>query len=93
MHALYVEVSADESTIAQARERLPREAVPRLRAQGAKSAFWLAPHSGIGVAVAMFDTEDEARQAAGHMNIGDQADADPGMIVLTIDVREVLAHL
>ena len=43
MHAVFIEVNADESHIATAHEQLPKTVVPMAQQAGAKSGYWLAP--------------------------------------------------
>jgi hypothetical protein len=45
------------------------------RDAGAKAGYWLAPQDGRGLAVVVFDTEDEARAAAARIEGGQAADA------------------
>lgn len=93
MFALFLEAEADESDIDWAREELPGEGAPRMKKLGAVSGWWLAPQSGRGVAVVIFETEQEARSAADKFHVGDQAGPVPQVSVRTVEVREVLAHL
>jgi hypothetical protein len=95
MYAVFTEVNADESQISAAREVLPQRAVPMARERGAKGGYWLAAQGGRGIAVVVFDTEDEARSAAAMFKIGEppMPDAPPGVTVRTVEVREVLASL
>ena len=94
MYAAFTEVNADESHIEAARDVLPKSAVPRAREAGAKAGYWLAPH-GRGVAVAVFDTEDEARAVAARLEVGKppMPDAPAGVTVKPVEVREVIASL
>jgi hypothetical protein len=92
MHAVFIEVNADESNIEAAREMLPNTAVPRVQEAGAKHGYWLAPQGGRGVAVALFDSEDEARKLADQMKPGEPAGTVPGVTFKTVEVREVLTH-
>ena len=91
--ALLLEVSADESDLDWAREGLPGEAVPRMLDLEAVSGYWLAPQGGRGVAVVLFETEDQARRAAAAFEVGGQAGPVPEVAFRTVEVREVLARL
>ena len=93
MYALLVEVNATESHIEAAREVLPQFAVPAAREQGAKGGYWLAPQGGRGVAVQVFETEEEAQKAAAMFQVGQppMPNAPEGVTVKTVEVREVLA--
>ena len=95
MHALFVEVNADESHTEQAREVLNRVAVPGARERGAKIGVWLAPAGGRGVSITAYESEDEALEAAKMFRVGEAPipDAPAGVTVRTVEVREVLASL
>lgn len=93
MYAVFSEVNADESHTAAGREFLPQRAVPVARERGAKGGYWLAPQNGRGVAIVVFDTEEEARTAGAMFRVGEppMPDAPEGVTVKTVEVREVLA--
>jgi hypothetical protein len=95
MYALFTEVNADESHIEAARDLLPKVAVPTAREDGAKAGYWLAPQNGRGLSVVVFDTEDEARAVAARFEVGKppMPDAPAGVIVKTVEVREVIASV
>jgi len=95
MYAVFTEVNADESVIEQGREFLPKFAVPAAREMGAKAGYWLAPQNGRAVAVVVFDSEGEARSAAGMFEVGKppMPNAPAGVTVKTVEVREVLASI
>jgi hypothetical protein len=93
MYALFAEVNADESHVEQARETLPKVAVPRAKEMGATAGYWLAAAGGRGVSVVLFDTEDAARAAAAPLKVGDEVGPIPGVTWKTVEVREVLAQL
>jgi hypothetical protein len=95
MHALFVEVNADDSHVEQAREFLNRVAAPGARASGAKGGFWLAPAGGRGVSITVYETESEARKLAKMFHVGQPpSDELPAEItVRTVEVREVLASV
>jgi hypothetical protein len=95
MYAIFVEVNATESNVEAAREFLPKVAVPSAREHGAKSGYWLAPYGGRGVTIVVFDTEAQAREAAGMFQVGQppMPNAPQGVTVKTVEVREVLAAL
>ena len=58
-----------------------------------KGGYWLAPQNGRGVAMVVFETEEEARTAAAMFRVGEppMPDAPEGVTVETVEVREVLA--
>jgi hypothetical protein len=93
MYAVFTEVNADESHVDRAREFLTQRAAPMVRERGAKGGFWLAPQGGRGVAVVIYETEAEARDAAAMFRVGESPmpDAPEGVTVRTVEVREVLA--
>ena len=95
MYAVFTEVNADESHTDAGREVLPQFAAPMARQVGAKGGYWLAPQNGRGVAIVVFETEDEARQAAAQFTIGEppMPNAPAGVTVKTVEVREVLASV
>ncbi len=95
MYALFIEVNADESHIEAARDVLPKSAVPMAREAGAKAGYWLAPQNRRGVNVVVFDTEDEARAVAARFEVGKppMPDAPAGVILKTVEVREVIASV
>jgi hypothetical protein len=94
MYALFTEVNATESHIEAAREFLPKFAVPVAREHGAKGGYWLAEQGGRGVAVVVFETEEEAQKAAAMFQVGQpppMPNAPEGVTFRTVEVREVLA--
>jgi hypothetical protein len=95
MYAVFTEVNANESHVDAAREFLPQRAAPMARERGAKGGHWLAPQGGRGVAIVVFETEDEARAAAEMFRVGEppMPDAPEGVTVKTVEVREVLAAI
>jgi hypothetical protein len=95
MYAVFAEVNADESRIERAREFLPQRAAQLASEFGAKGGYWLAPRDGRGVSIIVFETEQEARTAAGTLRVGEPPtpDAPEGVTVRTVEVREVLAAI
>jgi|KBSSwiStaDraftv2_1062776.scaffolds.fasta_scaffold201135_1 alkanesulfonate monooxygenase SsuD/methylene tetrahydromethanopterin reductase-like flavin-dependent oxidoreductase (luciferase family) len=95
MYAVFVEVSAEERHTEAAREYLPRTAATGAREAGAKGGYWLAPAGGRGVSIVVFDTEEEARNLAKRFQVGQppMSDAPEGVVVKTVEVREVLASV
>jgi hypothetical protein len=94
MHALFIEVDADDSVLERARRELPNTVVAAARSFGAQAGFWLAPQGGRGISITVFDTEEEARKVADMFTPGQPP---PGGIeevtVRTAEIREVIAHL
>ena len=95
MYAVFTEVNADESHTEAGRQVLNQTAAPTAKEAGAKGGYWLAPQNGRGVAVVVFETEDEARAAASMFQVGQPPlpDAPEGVTVKTVEVREVLASV
>jgi hypothetical protein len=95
MYAVFTEVNANESHVDAAREFLPQRAAPMARERGANGGYWLAPQGGRGVAMVVFETENEARAAAAMFRVGEppMPDAPEGVTVTTVEVREVLAAI
>ena len=94
MHAVFIEVNADESQADRGREAIKREAVPRARDAGARAGYWLTAQGGRGVAVVIFDSEDAAKRAAEPLRAGEAPPgAPPGVTFRTVEIREVLASL
>lgn len=94
MHAVVVEVNADERHVPQAREQLPLTAVVNARDAGAVAGYWLAPGgTGLGIGVVIFESEDAARAAAGRFEVGAPSGPIEEVTVRSVGVREVLAHL
>jgi len=94
MHAVFIEVNADESRADQAREAIKRGAVPRARDAGASAGYWLTAQGGRGVAVLIFDSEEVARRAAELLKVGEAPPEAPAEVTFrTVEVREVLATL
>ena len=93
MYRVFVEVTANESNVDRAREFLPQRAAQMAREFGAKGGYWLAPQSGRGVSIVVFESEEEARTAAGTLRLGEPPtpDAPGGVTIKTVEVREVLA--
>ena len=94
MHALFIEVTADESQAELHRESIERGAVPRLRDGGARAGYWLNAQDGRAVAVVLFDSEEAAKRAAEPLRVGEAPLGAPaGTTFRTVEVREVLASL
>jgi hypothetical protein len=92
MYAVIVEVNTNESHVEQARRRLPEVAVPHARELGARAGYWLSPSEGRGIAVMIFDQEQEARKAAEEYKDSVPL-GGPDVSVRSTEVREVIANL
>ncbi len=93
MYAVFMEVNADESHTATAREQLPKTRAPMAKQAGAKAGYWLAPQGGRGISVLIFDSEDDARKMAAQIKPGQPVGDIPGVTFKTVEVREVLASI
>ena len=95
MFAVLTEVNANESHTEAGREVLNSTAAPMAREHGAKGGYWLAPQNGRAIAVVVFETEQEARNAAAMFTVGEPPlpNAPEGVTVKAVEVREVLASV
>ncbi|MBA3744636.1 hypothetical protein [Sporichthya sp.] len=94
MYALLIEVNANDSHVEQARKALPEMAVPMAKEMGAVSGVWLAPGgTDRGISMTVFNSEQEARQAASQFTVGQPMGPVEGVTARIIEVREVLAQL
>jgi hypothetical protein len=89
MHAVLVEVDIGDLERGEALTGLREQVVPRVsQAPGFQSGSWMAPNQdGKGLALMLFDTEDNARAAAGMVQVG--SNPQPGVTVERSEVREV----
>jgi hypothetical protein len=87
MHAIVSTVSVDN--VEEARSLLPvaREALVS-RAPGIVCAYWLEPIDGIGMSVLVFESREFADAAASY-----PVPPMPGVKLLTLEIREVFAHV
>jgi hypothetical protein len=89
MHAVVVEVDASGAEREEALRRLREEIVPRIKENpGFQSGTWLALNQEAkGLALVLFDTEENAQAAASRFAVGDSP--QPGVVVERNEVREV----
>ncbi len=92
MHGLVVEVSIDSTRGDEALKLLNEVVVPAVRsAPGLVAAYWLGgPDGGRGTSVAIFESEDAARQAA---ESGPRPPEGAPVTITRFEVMEVLAHV
>ena len=57
------------SQVDAARTFLKEVAVPTAKDHGAKTAYWLAPQHGRGIAITVFDSEEDANAAADTLEV------------------------
>ena len=90
MHAVVVRVTVND--VESSRKALTQDVVPRVKqAPGFQAGFWTAPPgggSGPGLSIVVFDSEQNAQQAAGMVRQGPFPD---GVELQDVEVREVVA--
>lgn len=89
MHAVVVRVTV--SDVDSSRKQLNEVVVPRVKqAPGFQAGYWTAPPggSGPGLSIVIFDSEQNAQQAAQMVRGGPFPD---GVELIDIEVREVVA--
>jgi hypothetical protein len=72
--ALCIEIDVT-SLDANAIHGLPDDVMARTTATGSAGTLWVAVDEDAAVGVVLFDTEDDARAAAGHLVVGQQVAA------------------
>jgi len=87
VHAIVTNVRVENPD--EARLLLPeaREALVS-RAPGIVSGYWLEPVEGVGTSVLVFETKDHAEAAAKY-----PVPPMPGVTLLDLTIREVVAHV
>ena len=88
MHAVVVEVALKDED--KAREALSERIVPGVRQlPGVQGGYWLEPKAGQGLSFVLFDSEQNAKDAASTVR-----DRVPEFVeVKSIDVREVIEQV
>jgi len=87
MHAVVATVHVENPE--EARLLLDTARVPLLqRAPGMVSGYWLEPIDGTGMSVIVFETKQLAEEAAAY-----PVPPMPGVTLLTLEIREVFAHV
>ena len=85
MHAVLVRVKIGDYE--SARKVLNSDVIPRVKqAPGFQSGVWLAPADGEGTSVVVFDSEDNAKQAAEMVRSGPQPET---VEIVSVEIREV----
>ena len=88
MHATLVRLTIDPEQAPAAAEALMSNIVPRLRsAAGFVAGYWLEPVDGQGFSIVLFETEEQAREAAPP----DNGWAAPGVDITGVEFRRVAA--
>lgn len=88
MYAVVVEVTLKDED--KARAALSQQVVPGVRQlPGVQGGYWLEPKSGQGLSFVIFDSEQNARDAAGTVR-----ERVPEFVnVNSVDVREVIEQV
>ena len=88
MHAALVTLTVDAEQAPAAAEALTSDILPRVRsAPGFVVGYWLEPAEGRGFSIVMFETEEQARQAAPPVSSW----AAPGIAITEVEFRRVAA--
>ena len=89
MHAVLVSVSVDAEAIESAQATLRDQIVPTVAKEpGFVAGYRLEPENGKGISLVVFETEEQARQAA--PSVG-PAPA-PGATIESVELRAVVAN-
>ncbi len=88
MHAALVRLTIDPEQAPEAAATLTNDILPRLRsASGFVAGYWLEPAEGQGLSIVLFETEEQAREAAPPVNSW----AAPGVDIIGVEFRRVAA--
>src|SRR5262245_31826721 len=88
MHAALVRLTVDPEQAPAAAEALTSDILPRVRsAPGLVAGYWLEPADGQGFALVLFETEEQAREAAPPVSSWDA----PGIDITEVELRRVAA--
>ena len=88
MHAALVRLTVDPEQAPAAAEALVSDILPRVRAaSGFVAGYWLEPADGQGFSVVLFQTEEQAREAAPSLSSW----AAPGIAITGVEFRRVAA--
>jgi hypothetical protein len=93
MYANIVRVSVDDSVDPE-RRGLSEVVIPRVRQlPGVLAGHWMEPVNGEGMSVVVFESEAAAAGAIEAMNLKPGASPGPGVVVQSVETREVIGHL
>ena len=88
MHAALVRLTIDPEQAPAAAEALVNDVLPRVRsAPGLVAGYWLEPADGEGFSIVLFETEEQAREAAPPASSW----AAPGIAITGVEFRRVAA--
>jgi hypothetical protein len=89
MHAALVTLTVDPEQAPAAADALTREILPKVRsAPGFVAGYWVEPVDGCGFSFVVFETDEQARQAAPPAGNW----AAPGVSMDEVDFRRVAAN-
>ncbi len=88
MHAVLVSLTIDPEQAPAAAVALESDILPRVRsAPGFVAGYWLEPVDEQGFSVVLFETEEQAREAAPPISSW----AAPGVVITGVEFRRVAA--
>ena len=88
MHAALVRLTVDPEQAPAAAEALMSDILPRVRsASGLIAGYWLEPADGEGFSIVLFESEEQAREAAPPVD----GWAAPGIDITDVEFRRVAA--
>jgi hypothetical protein len=88
MHAALVRLTVDPQQAPAAAEALINDILPRVRsASGFVAGYWLEPADGQGFSIVLFETEEQAREAAPPVSSW----AAPGIAITGVEFRRIAA--
>jgi hypothetical protein len=88
VHAALVRLTVDPERAPAAAEALVSDILPRVRsASGFVAGYWLEPADGQGFSIVLFETEEQAREAAPPVTSW----AAPGIAITDVEFRGVAA--
>ena len=88
MHAVLVSLTVDRDQAPKAAEALTSDILPKVRsAPGFIAGYWLEPADGQGFSIVLFETEEQAREAAPPVSSW----AAPGIVITGVEFRRVAA--
>ena len=79
-------LTIDQEQAPAAAEALVSDILPRIRsASGFVAGYWLEPADGVGFSIVLFETEEQAREAAPPVDDW----AAPGITITDVEFRRV----
>jgi hypothetical protein len=88
VHAALVRLTIDPERAPAAAEALMNDVLPRVRsAPGFVAGYWLEPVDGQGLSIVLFETGEQAREAAPPISSW----AAPGVAITGVEFRRVAA--